>query len=331
MKRNDIVLLADYEILPFLQIPSTEKMNGRSVVLSTFHDGEKWILPMITNEGKIILIPNTIPHKGKYLAKSIQNHNTDFPFQFLDFLYKHASWHEIIIQSDSIVNDVFNLFTSVAKIDLFYEYSEQNSDCSDYVTTEIEYILINCKSLFDYLQKVISIIWNKYIKLNEGIKYNLPDTFRKMVYLDKKKLTTEQIISKFGLPDAIANFYSDTAIFYENLKIFRDDIVHHGKNIEVLFVLKEGFAARKESILFNYFPVYNENESKPNNLYSIRPLIHHIIRNTIISCNYFSEIIRKCIQFPENIMPEYSTFLRIPQFQSFMKMEKELMTNSWWK
>lgn len=151
-----------------------------------------------------------------------------------------------------------------------------------------------------------------------------------MVYKDKKRLKIENIIEKYSIPSKLANYYNNIGEFYEKLKILRDGIVHHGLDIKDIFVFDKGFAISSETNLFKYYSIWNNDEKKPNNYYSLRPLLYHWISNSIDACNEFARVISSVIKFPPSIMSKHNVYIRTPHLKSYNQMKKELNEGTWW-
>jgi hypothetical protein len=314
--------------LPHFKIENENQMMGRFVLFAPFYENDKWIIPIDINE-EIIFTEGT-PIRSNYISRILINKDTDVYIPFLDFFYKYASWNDIFYHLNSLTNDIQNLYISIEKIDIFQSIKTNRTDLSELVKTEVEYILIICKSLFDTLQKIISILWNKHIKLLNRNKRNLPETFRKMVYKDKQKLTVDNIIEKYLIPDKLAEYYSGICEFYEALKILRDDIIHHGIDIEDIYVFDNGFAISSKTNLFKSYNIWDDSWKMPNDLYSIRPLLQYWISQSLRACNEFVDVIKQVIKFPPSIMPEHNVYVRTPHLKSYNQMVRELDKGVWW-
>jgi hypothetical protein len=132
------------------------------------------------------------------------------------------------------------------------------------------------------------------------------------------------------LPDDFVNYYLEQIEFYENLKIVRDDIVHHEKTIDYIFITEEGFAISEDTLLFKRYNIWKIENKKGNGLYSIRPLISYLINNTIKSCNDYCQCISKIIDFSQPLILDSFVFLRNPHIKSFIAMEEALNETTWW-
>jgi hypothetical protein len=315
--------------IPYFSLNKIDELQGRLLLFAPFYVDNEWEMPI--QHGSKIIFLKAIPSKSNYISNQLMDKETDIYLPFVDFFYKHASWRDLLYHINGLTNDIENLFTSIAKIDFFHTIKTKNIDVANFVATEMEYILITSKSLFDSLQKIFSIIWKKYVKLNISIKNNLPETFRKMIFQDKKRLSKEEIENKFSIPSEIATYYYSMGDFYEKLKILRDDIVHHNKNLDNIFVLDKGFAISKDSLLFKKNELLWEDKDGINNLFSIRPLLNYWISSTIDSCNDFIHSFSNNLILPKSLFQNHNVYIRSPNLKSFIYMKKELKSNPWWK
>ena len=275
-----------FKDLPYVAITNKDELNNRSIVLEPFFQNNEWKIPIVDEKADKIIYLTGKPVHTEYISKVNYEPNSDLNLNFLDIYYNYMSWQDINYHFSGLMNDIINLFISISKIDLFQSIKNNRIHLCDFVSTEIEYLLVICKSIFDTLQKIISILWNNHFQLVEGlIKKNLPETFRKMLILDNKPLDLSEIKEKYNLPEPLANYYIGTRDFYLKLKKIRDDIVHHNKSIKYIYVTNEGFGIGPQSLVYKFFnSLWKNNEKLHPNIYSIRPFLHHIIDATISSC-----------------------------------------------
>ncbi len=73
-----------------------------------------------------------------------------------------------------------------------------------------------------------------------------------------------------------------------------------------------------------------KKDCKPNGGYSIRPLLNHIISNTLNTCDEFFEYVIKHVVLEEPIIKDYYVFFRHPHIKNYINMNKELEHSSWW-
>lgn len=144
---------------------TVEHLQGRTVNLMSLWDGENWQTWFPTSrglvQGKVI---DTV--EGDYVAATPAK-PTDLFIPFIDLMWQHASWPEICPLISAISDDFHNMGTSIAKLRHFFDCQSrlQRGEARRFDSTELEYIVILSRTVFDLLQEIISKIWNKRIKL----------------------------------------------------------------------------------------------------------------------------------------------------------------------
>jgi hypothetical protein len=156
----------DYSAIQPQDLPYLEPiaLQGRPIPIHTFHDGNRWHLWFPMENGLLQPVRIVDAVEMVYLAKK-PAHVSDAHFYFLDFIHKHIA----IEQADSFVSaltsDIFNLGASLRKLDLL-RVDETCEGKHRLVTTELEYLLILCRSMFDLLQEVALRLWET-VKLTD--------------------------------------------------------------------------------------------------------------------------------------------------------------------
>ncbi len=314
------------------KIPFIDGANIGERVLTTltFFDEDKWHFWIPTPDGLHFLLGQ--PVEGDYFAKS-REAESDVYLEFLNFMAQRACWLDALKPISGIQCDIHNLGASLAKIELFYEESsKRKTEVTRFVSTEIEYIFGVCRSLFDLLQETIGSIWGRIRLVDTTImKKNLPSSFRKMVMSDRDRMSSEQIEEKWSIPRALADYYYRQGEFFEILRSYRDRISHHGHDLKFLFVTEKGFAVSADAEPFSRFDVWNEEHMQTNRLASLRPVLAHIITETLRACEEFTWVIQSIVEFPPEIAPGYKLFLRGHHTAQLLTMNKVLEDCLWWE
>src|SRR2546423_400434 len=80
----------------------------------------------------------------------------DAHFQFLEFFYQHIFWPHIMHFVDGLYSDILNAGASISKLRLIFNHSDPKSHESfRMVASEIEYVFLTCRSMFDLLQQIM--------------------------------------------------------------------------------------------------------------------------------------------------------------------------------
>ena len=299
------VKLADLSEIPFLDLSD---LQSRFLSTLHFYTEDGWSMWIQTDKGmrkfKFELV------EGLYFANTPES-KSDIYFYFLDFLVQRASFPSIQKPLSGLQDDFFNLGASLAKLDLFYRERESfASGISRMVSTEIEYIFSVCRSVFDLLQEIISRLWNTIELVDEKAKkQHLPETFSKVIKLLGENGETGEVISKYGLPLPVAEFYARNSKFFISLREFRDNIAHRGSSVDIIFSTDRGFAVQETLMPFAKYGVWSD-EHKQNELCSLRPAIGYLIHETFVACEDFSKTIATIIKFPPPIAPGLKLYMR---------------------
>ena len=284
---------------------------------------------LVTAEGLLPL--SAEPAEADYFSRTPEK-ETDVCVEFLDFMAQRACWIDALQPINGLRCDIHNLGASLAKIDLFYEISkDRKTEIARFVSTELEYIFSVCRSLFDLLQKTISRIWGRVTLADKSIaKKNLPDSFRGMVMREKTRMSSDEIVQRWNIPKPLAEYCFRQGGFFELLRNYRDQISHHGRDLKFLFVTERGFAVCADTEPFASFSVWNEDHMLPNRLASLRPVLAHIVTETIKACEEFTMVIQSLVTFPPEVAPGFKLFLRGNHMKELLAMQDILGGCLWW-
>jgi hypothetical protein len=301
-------------------------------LLPCLNDDGEWELWIRGRDG-LVRLQNPTLVEGDYFAKA-PDKDTDIYIEFLNFITKRACWSDLAFLIDGVRDDIHNLAASLEKIDFFFETREQvHRDLSHFVSTETEYIVITCRSLFDLLQRVISKLWKRVRLYDASIqkKNSLPESFRKMVLYDDKLQNPEEIQKRHGLPEPLAQFYHETGPFFDKLRDFRVGIIHHGVGAGPIFQTRRGFAVDTTRKPFSSFDIWEGANLLPNQLGSLRLLTAHIITESLAACESFALTMQQTFELPPDIAPDYKLFLRGHHIKSLLNLKPVLEGQFWWE
>lgn len=297
---------------------NVEALGGRVLNLMAVWDGKQWHSwhPV----GKSLMkIQIAGVQDADYLAKT-PHMPSDLFVPFVDMMWQRASWPEIVPLIHAIEADFRNMGTSIAKLKHFHMTRTMlpSGSATDFASTEIEYLIILCRTVFDLLQEIVARIWQGRVRLlapeaeRRRKARKLPDTFSKMCLKDKNiPRTAAELEELYALPRAMAEQYVHVTPFFAALRGFRDSIVHSGTEVEHLFETERGFCIPSESRLLAAIPgilvhPYNKN------LVSVLPWLSGVILTTIDICNSLVNAFASVVSLPEEVAPGYRVFLRTP-------------------
>jgi len=325
--RASTVKMSELSKIPFID---SKNIGGRVLTTLTFYEEDKWQMWFALPTGLIQMKGE--PAEADYFAR-LPEKDTDIYLDFLNFMTQRACWADVMKAIDGIRSDIHNLGASLGKLELFHHASkDKQREVTRFVSTEIEYIFGVCRSMFDLLQEVIATLWQRINLLDETIeKKRLPKLFTCMVTKDKKLITVEAIEAQWRVPAPLASFYHRHGPFFEVLRRYRNDVVHSGRDFKSIFVTERGFAVSADVEPFASFGVWNDEHMLPNRLASLRPVVAHVITETLRACEDFAQSIQRVIQFPPEIAPGFKLFLRGFHNRHLMDMKAVLSNCEWWE
>lgn len=293
-------------------------IGDRTVNLMPLWDGKEWH-SWISVNGKIIKMKMMGVVEGRYLAKNVE-HKSDLFMPFVDLMWQRTSWPEIVPLISAIEDDFSKMSTSIAKLKHTFQTQKQLSSGSSraFAETELEYLLVLCRTVFDLLQELIARIWDKRVCLNdpraESVRKQrkMPDTFSKLCLKEKTVVrSSEELQTLYALPKEMADEYVRAAPFFSQLRNLRNGIVHGGRGLDLIFVTERGFCVGKDSPLLVAIPCefgYKYND----NLVSILPWLCSLILKTMGTCTSLVGAFASVVPLPDEMAPGYRVFVREP-------------------
>ncbi len=316
----------------------TEFLGSRTINLMPLWDGENWHMWFPTPdglvEGKVVGVV-----EGDYVARSVAK-ESDLFIPFVHLMWQRASWPDICPLISAVIDGFHRMGTSVAKLRHFFgsRATLAPGGAARFASTELEYILVVTRSVFDLLQEIISEIWMKGVRLPGDAAearrraHGLPRTFSRIALFDKQRpKTADEIQKQYGLPNSLATEYSRVAPFFLRLREARDGVVHGGKGIGLVFDTERGFCVNPKATPFSALDCWRPEHYYNENIASVLPWITTAILQTIQACNSLTEAFASIIELPPEIAPGYRVFVRGPHNEALAEV---LQINSggtaWW-
>jgi hypothetical protein len=295
------------------QIPYLDLSEGHGRFISTlsFYEDGEWKIWLPIGEGKFIQTTGW-PAEGFYYASAPEN-NTDIYLHFLDFISQRGSFLEIQKAFLGIRDDFFNLSASLSKVTHIHETrSMLGTGDGRMIVTELEYFFSICRSMLDLLQEVAVELWKKITLLDSAAptKQGLRESFNSMVWFNGRKTTRDELQSRFGLPEPLADFYIRHVDFFLLVKNFRDNIIHNGSQIQTIFSAEDGYLINRNFRPFSSLEIWKEEEFRENELVPLLPALGVVAYKTLGICEDFTTTLEKIIQFPKPLVPNKMLFMR---------------------
>ncbi len=303
MVRVDISELSK---IPYLDL---EHLQGRIITTTSFFVDGEWNFWLPTAQG--LIRTQCSPREADYFGNTAEK-SADTYLAFLDFIAQRCSWPDVIRPLRGLQQDFLNICASIKKFNILFEQSARlRTATSRLVVTELEYIFTICRSVFDLLQEIIAVQWQSFCLVDTTItKKQLKKKFSDMVISSGRLRSEDDLVNCFHIPRPLAAFYVRSGPFFEVLRTFRDRFVHGGTTPELVFVTERGFAVPRNTDPFCSFNVWTQEHMLPNNLCSLRPVIGHIVIETLRVCEDYAATIQSIIEFPPPIAPNMHLFIR---------------------
>ncbi len=309
-----------------------------------FWDGEKWHQWFSTGDGGLIKGAIVDVVQSDYVGKKAAS-ESDLLIPFVEFMWQRASWPKVTPLIAAICDDFHHLATSTAKIRHFFDAKDSISPdyVSSFVETELEYILILSRSIFDLLQEAISTILYEYTRFTDPStdilrkKHRLPDSFSKMILHGKNSSkppgtikTIDEIRGKYAVTPLLATEYLKQAPFFVSLTTARNKIIHDGNSLPKVYVTEKGFCICPREQPFVEFNIWNDTHRYNENLVSLLPWVAHVLFQTIGACNDMMEAFAREIKFPDEIAPGYRIFIRDYTNEALLQLHEIHQGKSAW-
>lgn len=302
MTRMDVLKLAT---IPFL---NHSGLQGRFLCSLLFYD-RKWHAWI--EVGDQLFETQMWPAEAVYFGTAPEL-ETDICFHFMDIIAQKLSFLPLGRALFALQDDIFNLSASLAKIQFLHERKKDlKTGVSRMVATEVEYMHGVCRSIFDLWQEVLVALW-KSIKLHDAStkKKELKKSYREMLFSSGKLRTVDELMVRFGIPSPLAECYIRSADFFADLRKFRDNVVHQGSSVQVIFEGESGFLISKKRVPFRGLNIWQPEERKPNDLVPLMPALAYVIWRTLGTCDDFARTIESIFQLAPPIVPKMKLFLR---------------------
>ena len=299
--------------LPYINIPVTGGL--RHVFILPFYSQNEWKTWIVdykkrNEENNLIGLDGTSLIRGEYIAEHPAD-DKDCYVDFVDNLYRYFVGHNTEHSIKMLVEYCKNIGACLGKIHCIYKSNDSEFviDSGSYVWTEIESLMVFARSIFDYLQDILSTILVS-VQWNDGHKSKeLPNKFSKMVRHGEKLLTAEELEEKYKLYRPIVDCYIKHSKFFTYLRDFRNKIVHNFCEPQIVFYTDRGFCVASTKEPFNSFN-WQKSMHYNSNLVFLIPWITWIIENVYAACNDFTNIMIKSIAMEPIYTDKYRVFNR---------------------
>lgn len=326
--------------------PFTESLRGRVIptgfifdpehdndALPDFAEDEEWLNFIPGSDGELRFYKGE-PMEGVYFGKEPEDPTNDLNITFLELYYQRLSWPDIAGLFPKILDDLRNLASCLSKLAIYQKtLSDSTIGLHRFIQTELEYLFVTARSMYDNLQFVAANTWDKVEAVNEEDDFSasLPtSSFRKMALDNDVPISVDTLQAKYGIPQGLAEFYSEEAIEFKKIRDFRDAVAHQGDSPDIIFRTEEGLAVNVSSSPYSEFDVWNEDQINENDLAPLWPFVAYIIDHTISALDRFvAGLLDKPLHLPHELAEGYTVYIRGPHIPNLNHLES-LQTDDVW-
>ena len=262
---------------------------------------------------KLVEMKTSRPAEMFYFGSEPASPN-DPELDFLNFIAQRASFPPVKKAVKGLMDDIFNLTASVAKIKhLHASRGVLGGGVSRMAVTEVEYLIFVCRGIFDFLQEVVSRLWEHvsfYDPTQKKKSLKQRQKFSEIVVFNDVEVTCDQIKERTAMPDNLVAWYCRHARFFMSLRAIRDNLIHRGTSVQSIMVREDDFAIRERLMAFKTFDVWLDEEKGVNGIVPLMPALAMIINNTLAACEDLILTMRSCIQFPDELVPSMRLYMR---------------------
>ena len=290
---------------------NVKALSSRVLCTGTFYTSGVWQL-WFPDDGQLIPLEVEFSAEGLYFG-DVAAQPYDLHLRALDLIAQHASFEKIRRPFVGICDDIYNLASSMVKVDRVIAHQNvAGGQATRMVITEIDYMAIQCRSVFDSIQKVIRFLWSQVHPAEDESKPRgeLPESFGDMVLRKASVRTTEEIVALYAIPEPLALVYAQHASFFADLKRMRDVIVLKSSRAPPIVVMEEGAYIHRTIRPFSSITAWRDDETKPIDLVPLRPALGAMIHRTLGAAEELVIALSQVIALGPAICPNHRLYLR---------------------
>ena len=283
---------------------------GGIICTATFYIEGKWELWFPAGDQLHCMHPIELGEGIYFGAQAAEPR--DLRLATLELIGQHACRQDTGTFFKGICDDIYNIAASLAKLDLItLNQVDVRDGASRMALTEVEYLAIQCRSIFDYLQGILRSLWSS-VRFSDGSvpKKTLPESFREVVMDKREPRTAEAIMEKYQLLPALAKTYSYHASFFASLRVMRDAIVHQAGASPLIFMTDKGPCIHANLWPFSTMLTWKPEEYLPNNIVPLKPALGAMIYRTLLAAEDLISTFASNINLGPPICPKLALFLR---------------------
>lgn len=307
--------LTELTRLPFVDHSPSD---GRRVILAPYYEPNHrdWHLYIRTDAESLGRMAGGEPVYGGYFGKVAADAGRDIELPLATLVTQHLSFPKVYGRLQGLENDIHQFAAIMEKYHRICAISaEPHISPGLLAASELEYLLLLLRSMYDLLQGIVAAIAGLFVALDDRsrrIVKELPDSFRDVVMKGDELRSGDQIVEKYRLPPQLANWYVAEAPAFREVRRLRDSIAHHGRTVPTIFELQEGLGLIVSDPIWSDYAVWPREARVDDKFGSVRALFAGLMLTGIGATARFADAIESCIQLPEAIGDGIRSYLRSP-------------------
>jgi hypothetical protein len=253
---------------------------------------------------------------GTYYAQG-PAYPKDLDFNLGTLIAQHLSFPPVASAFYALIHDIQLLAASLEKLELIRATVTNHTLGSFLVETELEYLFVLLRSMYDLLQKVAKRV-GKFLCNSDGTPpiAELPDSFASVVLDGERARTEAELNAKYRLPHMLASFYVQQTPLFVSIRAIRVAREHHGKGLPAVFITEQGCGISQEgSPAWTSLDVWKRNKPLPNGIGSVRALAAFLAKSFLDALATFEQALRSVISpalLPKAVSEGNSLYLTSP-------------------
>ncbi|HVF60263.1 MAG TPA: hypothetical protein VNJ70_10675 [Thermoanaerobaculia bacterium] len=319
--------------LPYVRLVPTD---DRTVPLIGLFQAETedWHLYLPHGHNELIRIVGGDMLNGSYLGKVPADRQTDIQFPLGTLVMQRLSFRDVIGALGPLENDIHRCAQILRKYHLFWEQrAAGNSFSSLLVESEVEYLLLLLRSYYDALQNVVRAIARHPLAGHEPTTrlatHELPGKFSEVLKGQRGADEPLSLAQRYGMNDALVEWYGIEAPFFRILKDLRDGIAHYGRRPSIIFETDWGFAIDPSERPWSRFNEWEDQRFKKDRLGSLRRLVACFILHALGATSRLADALGRLVELPPVLHEDLRLFVRSP-FGRYL-VDLETMADSPWE
>ncbi|HTW91339.1 MAG TPA: hypothetical protein VMH22_06480 [bacterium] len=286
--------------------------HGRSVYSGAVYleDQRKFQVYVPVGNGKMGMFEGK-PVEGVYWSKTCVDTSTDCHVELLHLLANQLTIRRVVHSLRAMECDIINMACVLAKFLMYFEWHQRGQagryETSKFYVTETEYFMGLTLSFYGLLYDVLNDV------LDACRKPRLPNSLGKV--LDRG---IEVLVEERGLPRVMATFLADIQQPFAGCRKLRNDIYHHGKTAETVYVTDRGPGIGTDRPPFICFHDYLSADVAynaallPNEIGSLFYLVSKLVACSLGAGDALAKLLTSAFDLPPPITNSYRLFLRSP-------------------